>query len=50
VEINVANLLVPSLPGLLLLFLEVVFVMTVGKFLLNKYFPGSGFTTLVNAA
>lgn len=49
-EINFADLLKPSLWGLLMLFLEIVLVMNVGKYLANKYFPNSGFTTLVNAA
>ena len=48
-EINIADLLRPSLWGLILLFLEVIFVMNVGSYLSNRYFPNTGFTKLVNA-
>jgi hypothetical protein len=49
-ELNFADLLKPSLPGLVLLWLEVILVMFVGKYLMNRYFPNTSFTKLVNAA
>lgn len=49
-EINFADLLKPSLPGLILLWLEVIVVLVMGKILMNRFFPNSAFTRLVNAA